>query len=168
MTGPVLQGSSVKAASAAELRFRLDYPLAPSRGVRVVALDSGAELMIRKVAETPWAKAKFFVAETAISTQGMQGGPVEVVFRGLDGTVAWLNDELEDVDSIIMVASSDYGSEAAATIAAACAVRGIMTAGLVLGENTELTVSGLRPYAQVLLVPADESDMEALLMALRA
>ena len=98
----------------------------------------------------------------------MQGGPVEVVFRGFDGAVASLNDELVDVDSTIMVASSDYGSEAAATIAAACAVRGIMTAGLVLGENTELTVSVLRPYAQVLLVPADESDLEALLMALRA
>ncbi len=168
MTNPMLHGSSAKAASAAELRFRLDYPLAPSRGVRVVALDSGAEVIVRRVAELPWEKAKFFLAETAISTHGMHGGLVEVVFRGIDGSVASLNDELIDVDSTIMVASSDFGSEAAATIGAACAVRGIMTAGLVYGEDTELAVSVLRPFAQVLLVPGDASDLEALLTAMRA
>ncbi|TAN20394.1 MAG: 3-methyl-2-oxobutanoate hydroxymethyltransferase [Actinomycetota bacterium] len=161
-------GTAAHASSAAELRYRMNYPLAPSRGVRVVALDSGAEAVVRQVSKSGWNKARFYVAETNLNTQGIQGAPVEVVLHGFDGAVASLNDELEDVDSTIMVATSDFGSEAAATIGAACSVRGIMTAGLVLGEDTENTVSALRPYAQVLLVPADDADLEAILTAMRA
>ncbi len=169
MSGWTAQGKAAQAASAAELRYRMSYPLAPSRGVRVVALDSGAESVVRKVAaSSTWNKVRFYAAETILNSHGIHSAPVEVVLHGLDGAAESLNDELEDVDSTIMVATSDFGSEAAATIGAACSVRGIMTAGLVHGEDTEHTVSALRPYAQVLLVPADDGDLEAILTAMRA
>ncbi len=57
-----------------------------------------------------------------------------------------------------------------ATIGAACQVRGIMTAGLVLtpGRLTSDALMALRPSARILLVPADEDDLLELLQAIRA
>jgi hypothetical protein len=69
-----------------------------------------------------------------------------------------------------MVAATGEGSAAAATIGAACHVRGIMTAGLVLtpGRLTSDALMALRPYARILLVPAEEDDLLELLQAIRA
>ncbi len=62
------------------------------------------------------------------------------------------------------------GVQAAALLAVACAERGIMTAGLILGERLEVaaSVSALRPYARNLMVTGDEDDVAAVLTALRA
>ena len=60
--------------------------------------------------------------------------------------------------------------KAAAAIARACAERGIMAAGLILGERLDVAsaVSALRPYARNLMVTGDEDDVAAVLTALRA
>ena len=52
----------------------------------------------------------------------------------------------------------------------ACKVRGIMTAGLVVtpGRLTSEALFALRPYARILLVPAEEDDLTELLAAIRA
>jgi hypothetical protein len=165
MSASSLLSSSARATTADESRFRLDYPLAPARAVRVIALDPAAEAMVRLVAKLPWDSARFLVA--AGSQLPGEGGDFSV--RKLDGSATSLALELFDVDVAIMVATTDSAAAAAATIGAACSERAIMTAGIVIGDGrTQATVSVLRPFARVLMVSADESDLIALLTAVRA
>ena len=165
----LLPTSSARAHTAAEAKFRITYPLAPARAVRVIALDSGAEAIVRRAAAMPWHSASFFTAGTSWSREVFEGGPGEVILHDLDGASASLNELLTDIDATIMVATADTGTEAASAIGSACAIRGIMTAGLVFGRSTSsMTVSALRPYARVLVVSNDESDLEAILIAMRA
>jgi hypothetical protein len=69
-----------------------------------------------------------------------------------------------------MVATTDGDPAAAEAIGRACARRGIMTAGLALGDRDAVagTVMALRPHAQVLLVSSDDQDLNEMLTALRA
>lgn len=177
MSASSLLSSSARATTADESRFRLDYPLAPARGVRVVALDPAAESMVRRVADLLWDTARFLVVDDTRRAGDGDGdgdgacGGVGAGFglRKLDGSATALGLELVDVDVTIMVASTDSAATAAATIGAACGVRAIMTAGIVIGNDwTQATVSVLRPYARVLMVSADEGDLIALLTAVRA
>jgi hypothetical protein len=142
---PILASSCARAATAAEARFRIDRPIG-ARAARVVALDDGAAEIVARVATEPWRGARFFTDE--VPTQ----------------------DELADADLVIMVATADGRAEGAAAIAQVCAARGIMTAGLILGERLEAgeAVSALRPYARVLMVTEDEHDVSEVLTALRA
>jgi len=156
---PVLLNSCARATTAAEARFRIDVPISPSRATRVVALDEESVPALRRVAELPWHHARFYtVDEDGLELTSTAGAQVSLV------------DELDGVDATVMVASSDRGAEAAATIGAACTVRGIMTAGLVLttGESVSAALNALRPHARVLRVPAEEEDLAELLRAIRA
>jgi hypothetical protein len=171
MSASSLLSSSARATTAAESRFRIDYPLAPARAVRVVALDPAAEAMVRLVAELPWDSARFLVAAgTQPAGEGdADGEESDFSVRKLDGSATSLALELFDVDVAVMVATTDSAAAAAATIGAACSKRAIMTAGIVIGNGqTQATVSVLRPFARVLMVSADESDLIALLTAVRA
>jgi hypothetical protein len=78
--------------------------------------------------------------------------------------------ELDDADVAIMIATGDADGDTARTIARACSERGIMTAGLILGDRLGVgdAVSALRPYARNLMVTDDEDDVAAVLTALRA
>lgn len=146
---PVLLNSCALAATAKEARFRIDRPIGPRRAL-ILALDPEAGDVVDRVAERPWGAARF---------------------RHADGEdVSWLAAELEDADVAIMVATADANGEAAAAIARECASRGIMTAGLVLGDRLDVAgaVSALRPYARNLMVTEDEEDVAAVLAALRA
>jgi hypothetical protein len=69
-----------------------------------------------------------------------------------------------------MVATTGSDAAAATIIGAACTVRGIMTAGLVIGERELVgaTVAAVRPHARVLMVSSDERDVIDVLTALRA
>jgi hypothetical protein len=156
---PVLLNSCARAATAAEARFRIDASIAPSRATRVVALDEESVAAVRRVAELDWHHARFYMAKSA----GLE-------LTTTSGDSAELVHALEGVDAAVMVASGDRAAEAAATIGAACTVRGIMTAGLVLttGESVAAALNALRPHARVLLVPADEDDLVELLRAIRA
>jgi hypothetical protein len=97
--------------------------------------------------------------------------PDEMPLHRTNGTDTRLADELTGADVAVMLATAGGGAAAAASaIGRACARRGIMTAGLVLGDHHEAggVVVALRPYAQVLLVTADEQDVHEVLTALRA
>jgi hypothetical protein len=144
-TRPILLNSCARAATAEEARFRIDRPIG-GRSALVVALDDRAVEVVDRVAERPWSGARFVRAD------------------------AWRSDELDDVDVAIMIATSDADSEAASAIARACTERGIMTAGLILGERLDVAeaVSALRPYARNLMVTNDEDDVAEVLTALRA
>lgn len=170
---PILLNSCARAATAAEARFRIDRPIAPSRATRVVALDDGAALVVRRVAEQPWADARFFTCQALASGWAngeMAGDVADIVLRAMDGTESRLSQELNGTDVTVMVATANDGAGAASAIGDACALRGIMTAGLVLGDGNRAgaAVSALRPYARVLMVTNDEQDVSEVLTALRA
>lgn len=144
---PTLLNSCAQAATATEARFRIDRPIG-GRKALVVALDGDATEIVDRVAERPWGGARFFRTPD------------------LPRIVA----DLADADVAIMVATADADGEVASAIARACAERGIMTAGLILGERLEVAeaVAALRPYARNLMVTDDEDDVVAVLTALRA
>lgn len=168
MYGPSLLSDSQRATSRSESRYRIDYPLVPTRGARVIALDKGAEEIVRKTASHQWQSAHFFTLDTSASSESYIDGSVEVTLRSLEGDSIPLNQELDSVDVVVMVATQDSGAAAATTIAAACTVRGIMTAGIIASTNADSTVAALRPHARILIISADKSDLEYLLTAIRA
>ena len=165
----ILLNSCARAATAAEARFRIDRPIRPSRAARVVALDQGAEAVVRTVAAAAWSSAKFFTCEVPGAAPA-DAGFADVVLRSVDGAESRLSDELAGVDVAVMVATEDGGAAAASAIGDACTLRGIMTAGLVLGHggDARAAVAALRPYARVLMLTEDEADVSEVLTALRA
>lgn len=166
---PILLNSCARAATAAEARFRINAPIAPTRATRVVALDEGAVPVIRNVAGMAWQGARFFIAPPPTTPNG-DGGVADVALLSLDGTQTWLSDELTGADVAVMVATANDGAAMASAIGDGCTLRGIMTAGIVLadGRDTDAAVSALRPHARVLLVTRDENDVAEVLTALRA
>jgi len=162
-TRPTLLNSCARAATAAEARFRIQAPvLAQFRNARVIALDDGAAAVVRAVAAGRWGGARFFTA--AVDT------PDGLTLTPVAGAGTSLADALAPADVVVLVATSDDGAGPAAAIGAACRVRGVMTAGLVVGDGfwSGPAVSALRPYARVLLVSSDEDDVTDILTALRA
>jgi hypothetical protein len=144
---PILASSCAFAATAEEARFRIDRPIG-GRAALVIALDDEAAEVVDRVAELPWQGARFFRSPDELD----------------------LERELADADVAIMIATADADGDVAETIARACAERGIMTSGLILGERLDVgpAVSALRPYARNLMVTDDEDDVGAVLTALRA
>ena len=169
---PTLLNSCARAASAAEARYRIDVPIAPSRGTRVVALDQGAEPVVRHVAGLEWARARFFTCPpTTPPANGNGEVAADVTLRSVvDGATSRLSAELTGADVAVMVATANDGAEIAAAIGDACTLRAIMTAALVIadGHDTDAAVAALRPYARVLMVTHDEHDVSEVLTALRA
>lgn len=155
--------SCARAATSAELAYRLDYPLAFSRGVRVVALDPGAIEVAVTAAQTEWHTARF-LACSALSRE-----PEDLELRDLGGEMTSIDEQLVDVDVIVMIATDDTSADCAYQFGRAGWERSIMTAGLVVGGlEAPQVVAALRPHARVLLPSADESDVVNLLTALRA
>ena len=171
-TRPTLLNGCAQAATAAEARFRIDRPIG-GRSARVIALDEGAAEVVHRVADLPWGGARFltYAGRTApASGNGSNTSSADILLRAADGSGTRLSEELTDADVAIMIATAEAGPEAASAIAQACALQGIMTAGLILGDRLEVgaAVSALRPYARVLMVTDDEDDVPAVLTALRA
>jgi hypothetical protein len=166
-TDTSLPSSCARAATAAESRFRIDRPIAPSRAGRVIALDAGAAEVVGRAAQQDWANARFYVCAAA------EGPAGEMVLRGIDGGPATLADELASASVVVTIATSDAGADCAYALGKACWERGIQTAGMVLGDGTHdgtaasAAVAALRPHARVLLPSADETDVVDLLTALR-
>ena len=167
---PTLLNSCARAATAAEARFRINAPIAPSRATCVVALDAGAELVVRRAAERQWVGARFFTCETPTLLAESDGDVADVALRSIDGSESWLSEELTGADVAVMVATANDGATTASAIGDACTLRGIMTAGVVLadGHDADAAVSALRPYARVIMVTYDEQDVSEVLTALRA
>jgi hypothetical protein len=165
---PILLNSCAKAATAAETRFRIDVPIEDRRAARIVALDEGAAVVVRRVAEEHWSGARFFT--WVDRTPRFEDESTDVVLRATDGSQSRLGEQLAGADVVVMIATADDGAKAASAIVDACTLRGIMTAGLILGERREVgaAVSALRPHARVLMVTKDEHDLSEVLTALRA
>lgn len=167
---PTLLSSCASAATAAEARFRIDRPITVTQASRIIGLDDGAAGIVGRVAELPWRGAHFLTYEVPRPDAG-DGQTSDAGLRTVEGTDALLSDELDDADVAVMVATGDRGAQAASVIGLACALRGIMTAGLVVAGREDVAnaaVSALRPHATVLVVTTDENDVPEMLTALRA
>jgi hypothetical protein len=163
---PTLLNSCARAATAAEARFRIDAPARAPRAARVVALDAGAATVVRRLAERSWQGARFLVHDPARNAQEA-ASLADIVLTTTDGGTARLSTELADADFVMMIATNDDGTAVASAIGNACTLRGIVTAGLIFGEDEAVraAVSALRPYARVLLVSRDEEDAAEVLSA---
>jgi hypothetical protein len=166
---PILGSSCARATTAAEMRYRIDRPIRGRRGARIIGLDTGADAIVERISHQQWGHARFFTLAGPVAVVG-DGGSESVMLRDADGAVSNLLAELEDADVVIMVATTESDAAAATIIGAACTVRGIMTAGLVIGERALVgaTVAAVRPHARVLMVSGDERDVIDVLTALRA
>ena len=166
---PILGSSCARATTAAEMRYRIDRPIRGRRGARIIGLDTGADAIVERISHQQWGHARFFTLAGPVAVVG-DGGSESVTLRDADGAVSNLLAELEDADVVIMVATTESDAAAATIIGAACTVRGIMTAGLVIGERALVgaTVAAVRPHARVLMVSGDERDVVDVLTALRA
>jgi hypothetical protein len=166
---PILGSSCARATTAAEMRYRIDRPIRGRRGARIIGLDTGADAIVDRISHQQWGHARFFTLAGPVAVVG-DGGSESVMLRDADGAVSNLLAELEDADVVIMVATTESDAAAATIIGAACTVRGIMTAGLVIGERALVgaTVAAVRPHARVLMVSGDERDVADVLTALRA
>lgn len=149
MAKPILANACALAATAEEAAYRVNAEIG-NRAALIIGLDADAAAIVDRVAERPWGAARFFHAENL--------SPEELVA------------EIEASDVAIMVATADADATAAEAIARACFERGIMTAGLILGEQHAVSgsVAALRPYARNLMVTNDEDDVAEVLRALRA
>ncbi|RBM17692.1 3-methyl-2-oxobutanoate hydroxymethyltransferase [Prauserella sp. PE36] len=162
---PILQSSCAEATSLEEARYRIDIPIKGRHGARVVALDDGAATLVRRLTREPWNAARFYTLPTQSPTE-----PGTWLHR-TNGNPSPLADELAEGDVVVMIATRDDASpEAVEAIGRACAQRGIMTAAVAVGRQTGMAgaVRALRPYARVLLVNGEESDVADLLSAIRA
>lgn len=173
VTHPTLLSSCRLAATTAEARFRVDYPNSKPRTSRIFALDSGAAAAMYEITERPWHGAHFLTV--------IDKGPIDpetTVAEALplshpDGHKAFLDQEIEGADVVVMISSSGENAGAAEVIAREAYNRKIMLAGLVLAESNSgnadtKVVSTMRPFATVLVVAPDPEFLPAMLTALRA
>jgi hypothetical protein len=168
---PTLASSCARAATAAEARFRIDYPDTSHRDSRIIALDQRtADLARQLAARQPWRGGHFLVLEQVIPAGD------DTMLRTTGGAEVLLSEELADADVVVMLAgpAGDNGDNgvsaaAAAVIGDACAARSIMSAGLVVpGDGpTGEVVSALRPNAMVLVILQESDDVAEVLSALR-
>jgi hypothetical protein len=179
---PTLLSSCALATTAREARYRIDAPIAGRRGARVIALDDGAATMVRRLARDSWNAAQFYTLATRRPDDDgpdpVTGDP-DVPLRTTGGGATRLSSELVDADVVVMVATAAAGhagrgapTEAStmSSIGDACGWRGIMTAAVVVGDQTTASAAlhALRPHARVLLVSSDGEDAAEILTAIRA
>jgi hypothetical protein len=166
---PILGSSCARATTATEMRDRIDRPIRGRQGARIIGLDTGADAIVARISGEPWGHARFFSLAAPVGEVD-DGGSAAVALRSTDGARSSLITELDEADVVIMVATTETDGAAATIIGAACTVRAIMTAGLVIGERAVVgaTVAAIRPHARVLMVSDDEHDVVDLLSALRA
>jgi hypothetical protein len=169
-----MESESARMSSAAEARFRIDYPNSQPRVIKVVALDAMSERVVKRVAEQKWQRTNFF---TSLKLDGASGGKswsMQAWLSDVAGRAKALVEEVASADLVVMVSSAGTGAETASIIGEACAVRKVMTMALIIGSeqksDAELskTLAALRPYASMLVIASGDEYIEEMLAALRA
>ena len=170
-----MDSESARMSSAAEARFRIDYPNSKPRVVKVVALDAASERVVKRVAQQGWQRATFF---TSIKFEGAarsgESWSMQAWLSDLAGRTKALVEEVAAADLVVMVSSAGTSAQAAAGIGEACAARKVMSMALINGSeqrsNEELskTLAALRPYASMLVIASGDEYIEEMLAALRA
>ncbi|HET7746793.1 MAG TPA: 3-methyl-2-oxobutanoate hydroxymethyltransferase [Vicinamibacteria bacterium] len=153
---PTLLNGCARAATAAEARFRVPYANSHPRSSCVVALDPRAEAALRPLAGRQWRGARFRAWDA-----------VEHGLRGLEGLPRPLEDELQGVDLVVLVAGGGEGAAGAQALASLCAARRLQPVGIVVSTHPS-AAAALRDCASVLVSSADEEYLADMLTAMRA
>ena len=103
-----MESESARMSSAAEARFRIDYPNSEPRAVKVVALDEASERVVKRVAQLAWARASFFTSLRfgAGEAGGREGWSMTAWLSDLAGRTKALIEEVASADLVVMVASA--------------------------------------------------------------
>jgi hypothetical protein len=172
-----MPSESARVTTAAEAKFRIDYPNSKPRAVKVVALDEGCRPLVDEIAKLPWSRAAFFTSLTfngATSPPRAETASVQAWLRDIAGQTKSLIAEIDSADLVVMVSSAGSDAQPALLIGEACAVRNVTTIGLVLqsptttDEETSRTLKNMRPFASMLVIASGPEYVEAMLTALRA
>jgi len=169
-----MESESARMSSAAEARFRIDYPNSEPRVIKVVALDEVSERVVKRIAARPWQRANFFTALKFEDTSRGEGWSMKAWLSDLAGRTKALVEEVAAADLVVMVSSAGTSAQAAAVIGEACAARKVMTMALIIGseqrsdEELSRTLAALRPYASMLVIASGDEYIEEMLAALRA
>ena len=168
-----MQSESARMSSAAEARYRIDAPNTKPRSVKVIALDTPSERVIKELSQRQWNRASFFTA-SAFGGTPKQGESFSGWLSDLAGRTKNLIEEVNSADLVVMVAAAGESAQAASIIGEACSVKRVMTTALVLGgpaisdEALSKTLSHLRPWALMLVIASAEDNIADMLTALRA
>ena len=165
---------SARMSSAAEARFRIDAPNSKPRHVKVIALDSTSEAVVKHLAERRWNNASFFTASAFASAPPGRGFSIQGWLSDLAGRTTDLIDEVNSADLVVMVATAGENAQAATLIGEACSVKRVNTTGLILGgvhatdQMLSKTLAHLRPWSLMLVIASADDYIEDMLAALRA
>jgi len=170
-----MDSESARMSSAAEARFRVDYPNSKPRVVKVVALDTPSERVVKRVAQREWQRATFFTSiKFESGPRSGESWSMQAWLGDLAGRAKALVEEVAGADLVVMVSTAGSSAQAAAVIGEACAARKVMTMALIIGseqqsdEALSKTLATLRPYASMLVVANGDEYIEEMLSALRA
>jgi len=147
---------SARMSTAAETRFRIDKPNSRPRAVKVIALDSRADVTMASLAEHEWSGATFFRAGELTDTPQRLAG------------------EIDRADLVVMLVTAGEPANDVERIGQACSGRRVTTTGLILDsaqvsdEELSRTLSRLRPWALMLVIANSTEYVEDMLRALRA
>jgi hypothetical protein len=170
-----MESESARMSSAAEAKFRIEAPNSQPRAVKVIALDTPSERIVKELAAGQWQRATFLTA-TAVSRAPRKGEPFSVDgwLNDLAGRTKNLVDEVESADLVVMVATAGESAAAAAIIGEACHVKHVMTTALILGgasssdETLAKMLAQLRPHVMMLVISSADQYIKDMLTALRA
>src|ERR1700679_529369 len=169
-----MDSESARMSSAAEAKFRIDRPNSQPRAVKVIALDTQSERIVKELAQSPWQRASFLTA-SSFSGAPRQGEPFSMGgwLNDLAGRTKDLVDEVNSADLVIMVATAGENA-AAAAIGEACSLKHVMTTALVLGgavssdDIISKMLAQLRPHVMMLVISSADEYIKDMLTALRA
>ena len=170
-----MDSESARMSSAAEAKFRIDKPNSQPRAVKVIALDTRSERIVKELAAAPWQRASFLTA-SSFSGAPRAGEPFSMGgwLNDLAGRTKDLVDEVNSADLVVMVATAGQNAAAAAIIGEACAVKHVMTTALILGgatssdETISKMLAQLRPHVMMLVISSANEYIKDMLTALRA
>jgi len=162
---PTLLNSCALAATAAEAKFRVQYPNSLPRASTIIALDSEAARIMAGVSEEPWVGAHFLT----VAPIQPDVSPNDVALTDRAGETKLFTAELVGADMIVMLATSSEGEQAAGIIGRLARESAVMTAGIVMSsKDTDGVIAALRPSAAVLVSASSSDYLSAMLTALRA
>ena len=144
---------SARMSSAFEARYRIQAPNALPRSVKIVALDTTGEEVVRRLALESWQNATFYSAES--------------FSRDLPATVA-------SADLVVMVAGPGGTAQAVTRIGRACSDRRVSTTALIVGAGTasdealSRTLAQVRPWSLMVVIANTDEYIVDMLTALRA
>ena len=166
---------SARMTTAEEAKFRINAPNSKPRAIKVIALDTRSEAVVKKLAEGEWNKASFFTSVHFDSPpQAGSDWSMKAWLNDIAGRTIKMMDEINTADLVVMVATAGQKAEAASVIGEACAAKRVQTTAMILDRKTASdaalsdTLLHLRPYASMLVVADDEDYIENMLIALRA